>query len=53
MKIGTVHRTAPVRNYNEWIFSEKINVNQKKYILANEVIPDKKEKILICPLIEC
>lgn len=40
-------------NYNEWIYSEKINVNQKKYILSNELIPDKKEKTLICPLIEC
>lgn len=45
--------TGKIMNFSEWIFSEKLNVNQKKYIFANETYMDKPEKILACPLIDC
>jgi len=36
--------------FNEWIFSEKLNINQKDYTFDNTNLP---EKILVCPLVDC
>jgi len=35
--------------YNEWIFSEKLNINQKDYTFENTGF---SEKYLVCPLID-